>query len=536
MTRRPRTWWTSSLPLLLAHCGDGATPSVDAAVDVAADIAVDVAADVPRADVADARAPIEVGHDAPTVDAPPAPLVWTRCYTSFFCADVPLPLDRSRPEGPTFTLGLLRARARRPEQRVGVLMVNYGGPGSVTTEEVAQRYPAVLGARVGGDIADRYDVVAVDWRGHGRSQPALRCGFVNDGNPSARPSADPDSDEVWSAYVRSLGDLRASCLTSVPPALLARIGADDMARDMDRVRALLGESQITYVGYSYGAYLGAMYLTLFPTRVRAAVLDAPPAPLRTLRQLSLGQARGFQAAWDRFFAWCAANDRCALSGRDGGASGVARAFDALVQSLDRAPLTVGLRRVDGEAAIGALASASYAPETQWEVAAAVLAQAEAGNASGLLRYNDLNVSEDRRSSTYFAVRALDNAADPSETPDTFRTFLRTEVAAIGRHMPRVFGDGVTLVQWPVARAAPLPVIHAPTAPPALLVGSVNDAATPYEGALAMQRALGNGSHLLTYEGGRHAASGSVPCVAGVVRGFLEAPGAPEVQRCPAVGP
>jgi pimeloyl-ACP methyl ester carboxylesterase len=162
-------------------------------------------------------------------------------------------------------------------------MVNYGGPGSITSEEVAQRYPAVLGDAVGEEIADRYDIVAVDWRGHGRSQPALRCGFVNDGNPSSRPSADPDNDEVWSAYVRSLGEVRASCLTSVPREMLARIGADDMARDMDRVRAVLGEEQITYVGYSYGAYLGAMYLTLFPNRVRAVVLDAPPAPLRTLR-------------------------------------------------------------------------------------------------------------------------------------------------------------------------------------------------------------------------------------------------------------
>jgi pimeloyl-ACP methyl ester carboxylesterase len=532
MKRRPRPWLVSVLPvLLLLHCGEGAPPAVDAGVDAPVDVRPSL--DAPSTDVADVPAPRDAVRDTPAADAP---LIWTRCQRTFFCADLTLPLDPSRPEGQTFTLGLLRARARRPAERVGVLMVNYGGPGSITSEEVAQRYPAVLGDAVGEEIADRYDIVAVDWRGHGRSQPALRCGFVNDGNPSSRPSADPDNDEVWSAYVRSLGEVRASCLTSVPREMLARIGADDMARDMDRVRAVLGEEQITYVGYSYGAYLGAMYLTLFPNRVRAVVLDAPPAPLRTLRQLSLGQARGFQAAWDRFFAWCASDSRCTLAGRDGGAAGVSRAFDALVQSLDRAPLSVGLRRVDGEAAIAVLMSASYAPETQWEVAAAVLAQAASGNGTGLLRYNDLNVSEDRRSSTYFAVRAVDNAADPAETPDTFRAFLRSEIAAIGRHMPRVFGDGVTLVQWPVARAAPLPEIHAPTAPPALLVGSVNDATTPYEGALAMQRALGNGSHLLTYEGGRHAASGRVPCVADVVRAFLETPGAPKVQRCPAVGP
>jgi pimeloyl-ACP methyl ester carboxylesterase len=531
-TRRNAAHWL--LTIVLTGCGTAAPPPGDAAMDLAPDApSVDAsAADAPSPDadvVDDAAAP----DDATDAAADAAPLVWTRCRTSFFCADVRVPLDWSRPDGPQVTVGVLRARARRPEQRVGVLMVNYGGPGSSTSDGVADRYPNVLGSAVGAAIADRYDVVAVDWRGHGRSRPALACGFVRENAPTERVDPDPDDDRSWGDYVTETRALQRSCAAAVSTELLARVGTDDMVRDMERVREVLGERQVTYVGYSYGAWLGAMYLTLAPQSLRATVIDAPPAPRRDLRRLSTLQARGFQAALDRFFAWCARDARCALPGRDGGAAGVSRAFDALVARLDRAPLSVGLRPVTGAAALSVLFQASYAPETRWLNAAFALARAEAGDGIPLLLILDESASDDQFVTSYLAVRALDNAASADETPESYRAFLRSEVRAIGAHMPRLAADNVAFVGWPARRATPLPVISAPRAPRALIVASRGDATTPYDGALEMREALGNNSHLLTYEGGRHAASTGVPCAGDVVRAFLNDPTvAPEVTTCP----
>ena len=522
------------MALVLASCDDSSTPATDAGLDVGVD--------APLVDAPPVDAP---PVDAPPVDAPPvdaadaagAPIVWRRCRTTYFCADVSVPLDWSRPEGPRVTVGVLRARARIPAERIGVLMVNYGGPGSATSEGVVDRYPNVLGRPFGDEVADRYDIVAVDWRGHGTSRPALACGFVNDQSPTGGAAPDPDNDVAWSAFVAETRRVQAECAASVGAEFLARVGTDTMVRDMERVREVLGERQVTYVGYSYGAWLGAMYLTMFPESLRAVVLDAPPAPRRDLRTLSTVQARGFQAAYDRFFAWCAGDERCALRGGATTAEGVSRAFDELVADMDRAPRTVGLRRVTGDQCLSALNAASYAPETRWVGTAQALAAAGRGDAGPLLLLTDGSVSEDQFVTSYLAVRALDNAATAEETPDTFRAFLRADVRALGRHMPRLAADNVAFVGWPARRPSALPTIAAPGARPALIVASRGDATTPYDGALQMREALGNGSHLLTYEGGRHAASTGIPCAADVVRAFLDDPSAPPTaSTCPAVDP
>lgn len=503
------------------------------AVDGALDAAVDASADRAE-DVVDADLPADVVADAsPPEDVAAPRLVWTRCYGNYYCTDVSVPLDYARPAGPRVTVGVLRARARMPAARVGVLMLNHGGPGSSTTERVSASYPNVLGAILGGAVADRYDIVAVDWRGHGRSTPSLRCGFVDETDP-VRTVRDinPASEASWSAFLTESRALQRRCVDSAGAAFLASVGADTMARDMDAVREALGERQITYVGYSYGAWLGAIYVTMFPSRVRAAVLDSPPAPVRDLRGLARGQAEGFQRAFGRFYAWCARDERCPLVGRLDGPEGVERAVRSLVSELDASPLSVGLRTVTGGRVIDALAAASYSPEASWVGVAQALAEAQRGNATPLVRSLDALSNGDNFLSSYFAVRALDNSPGEAETPESYRMFLQTEIAAIGGYGPRLQADNVAFVGWPVRRTTPLPRIAAPAAPPALIVSARFDAPTPYDGAVLMREALGNGSYLVTYEGGAHASSTRIPCTGAAVRDFLDAPdAAPTVTSC-----
>ncbi len=530
---RDITWRPLTILLAaLGACDDGAGPA--ALADASSDLpAVDAGAtDATDAGVVDAS-------DAPAVvdDVPPAPLVWQRCYRNFFCADVSVPVDWSRPSGAHATIGVLRAPARRPDDRLGVLMVNYGGPGVATSLSVAQRYPQVLGGAAGMAPADLFDVVAIDWRGLGRSTPSLRCGIARTHDPLSEPEGDVESDGGWATMLAEQMRTQRACTTSVPGEFLARVASDDAARDMDHVRALLGEERVNYVGYSYGTRLAASYMALFPDRVRAFVLDSPVAPAVDLHTFVLGQSRGFETALQRFCARCAAMTTCAFRGTETTAGGVRRRYDALVSAMDRAPLMLGKRRVTGFAAEAALTITSYQPVDGWPALAAALARAADGDAAGLTRVLDTSWSDDELASGFNAILALDYPAAASETPDSFRAFLRTQVAPVAPHMVRLQVSTIALVGWPARRPVPATDVRAPSAPPALVIGSRYDPPTAYEWAPAMRDALGNGSHLVTYEGDGHANSGSVTCLATQVMGFLQQPEDPPSQTtCPSVMP
>lgn len=519
---------------VLGACDDGAAPApvADASPDAAALDAATLDTGPPDA------APVDAA-DAPPIaeDVPPEPVVWQRCYRSFFCADVSVPVDWSRPSGARATIGVLRAPARRPEDRLGVLMVNYGGPGVPTAVSVAGRYPQVLGPAAGGAPADLFDVVAIDWRGLGRSQPSLRCGIARTHDPLSEVEGALETDADWARMVAEQMRIQRACAAAVPAEFLARVASDDAARDMDHVRALLDEERVSYVGYSYGTRLGASYMALFPERVRAFVLDSPVAPDMDLRTFVLGQSRGFETALQHFCARCAATSTCPFRGGETTAEGVRRRFDALVSAMDRTPYSVGKRRVTGFAAEVALIVSSYQPVAGWPELAAALGRAADGDASGLMRIVDLSWSDDELASGFNAIVALDYPSAATETPESFRAFLRAEVAPAGPHTVRSQVSTIPLIAWPARRPAPAASVRSPSAPPALIIGSRFDPPTAYEWAPATRDALGNGSHLVTYEGDGHANSTSVVCLATQVMAFLQQPGDPPTQTtCPSVMP
>ena len=200
--------------------------------------------------------------------APPAPvpgaIVWRDCGGGVSCAEVAAPLDHAASAGSEISLAVARVPAALPAERIGVLFVNPGGPGVSAVAFLR----ASLG-RYTGVVRDRFDLMAVDTRGTGGSA-ALAC---HDSLPELF-AQDPDAsdDAAWRALVAASRAFAEECARK-HAELLPLLGTAESARDLDWLRAALGEEQISYLGYSYGTALGATYLSLFPKRVRALVLD-----------------------------------------------------------------------------------------------------------------------------------------------------------------------------------------------------------------------------------------------------------------------
>ncbi|MBD2759289.1 alpha/beta fold hydrolase [Yimella sp. cx-573] len=183
------------------------------------------------------------------------------------CATVRVPLDWKQPNGPTTTVAVERRRASLPSKRIGAIFVNPGGPGESATAKTAS-----FATLLGRSVTDRFDIIAIDPRGVGRSNP-LMC--TTPAGVSLPPTLDPTFPATVGEARRELkydNAVRLACKKTGGP-LLDHMTTADVARDMDAVRGLIGDPHLTYVGFSYGTVLGQTYAAMFPGRVRAMVLD-----------------------------------------------------------------------------------------------------------------------------------------------------------------------------------------------------------------------------------------------------------------------
>jgi pimeloyl-ACP methyl ester carboxylesterase len=298
------------------------------------------------------------------VPAPP-PAVWQPCGNGFDCTRVRVPVDYTRPTGPSIELAVVRHAATDRARRIGTLFVNPGGPGGPVGD-----FLRALGAPegpFGAEVVARYDLIGMDPRGVGESAPVV-C--RDDAERETLLALDADLALPGGLPVPELEalarDLAADCGSRVDPALLGQLSTDVVARDMDQVRLALGEEKIGYYGLSYGTLLGSVYATLFPTRVARMVLDAPVHPQAWLSDplgTSIEQTVSAEALLNRYFATCAAEaPACSFgNGRP------AEAFDALVARLEAAPIVLRLTnrpeiRVDGATLLLAARTAVFIPE------------------------------------------------------------------------------------------------------------------------------------------------------------------------------
>jgi pimeloyl-ACP methyl ester carboxylesterase len=431
------------------------------------------------------------------------------------CAAVSVPLDYARPDGEAAQVAVLRTRATG--DRIGSLLLNPGGPGASGTG-----FAASLGGQLAGTpITERFDLVGFDPRGIGASDPVIDC-ETDEERDAERADIDADASPAGVALLEEDSqEFVDRCVERNGTDLLANVGTRDVVRDLDVMRAALGDEQLTYAGFSYGTFIGAKYAEAFPDRVRALLLDGAVDPAQDPVESSVAQSAGFQLAFDAFAADCATTPGCPLGTDPAGASA---AFQALVRPLYDAPARAGGRELGYNDALTGTLQALYT-EQLWEVLRAGLVDLRRGDGELLLlladsyegRAEDGTYSNDLEA--FPVISCVDDAriTDPAVYLEIDR---RTREAAPFRDD----GRGPTPAR-PACAFWPVPPTTEPALPdvagldPVLVVSVTGDPATPYEAGVRLAEQLG--ARLLTAEGNQHTvALSGVPCVDQAVTAYL----------------
>ncbi|MFJ8696191.1 alpha/beta hydrolase [Streptomyces roseolilacinus] len=427
----------------------------------------------------------------PSAPEPRTTLSWTACGTERYprleCASLRVPLDHADPAGERITLALSRIRhtARAFE---GPLLVNPGGPGA-SGRDLAGFVAATLPAKV----AARYDVIGFDPRGVGASRPALTCrpGHLAPVRPDSVPRdarEERRNTARAAAFARSCGDAHRR--------LLPHVGTVSAAHDLDAIRRALGASRIDYFGYSYGTYLGAVYARLYPQRVRRAVLDSVVHPGGVWYGANLAQNRAFDARHKAFLAWVARHH--AVYGLGGDPARVEARWYAMRAALRERPA--------GGKVGAAEAEDTFLPGTydddHWPVlAAAFSAYAKGGNERPLVAAYGSLAEPDGSTANAYAVYTAVECRD-ARWPRSWEVWHRDAWAIHAKAPFSTWNNtwyNAPCAFWPVPSLTP-PDVANDALPPVLLFQATEDAATPYEGAVATHRLL-RGSRLVVERGG-----------------------------------
>jgi pimeloyl-ACP methyl ester carboxylesterase len=462
---------------------------------------------------------------------------------TFECATLVVPADYSAPDGATISLPVIRAPARMPSQRIGALSFNFGGPGGATQQPIVEEYPnqPIASATM---LADYFDFVLIDWRGVATTTPQITCLTSDTGPRLAAERFAPASDSDWAAMFQLVDDVSAGCTANTANApLLAHQDSESAARDLDALRAGLGEDKLNLWVVSYGTRLGAMYSNLFPDRVRAIVLDSPMNPVPDLEEFLTTQSASFEDVIQRFFLWCAGTttQRCPFRTSDGVPASVSAKYEALLATADSAPVSAMGITLDRPTINLMTTTEMYTPKFSWRVLAMALQLLETGDgslASELYMFNEIDsASNDNSFASYQNVCAQDiPLPDAIATPATFRPFAES-LGAMSPHvgLQNSVAQAFALA-WP-AQKLPVHPIAATTAPPLLITATRHDPATNYSWATKMQAALANGSYLVTYEGDGHGNGSIEPCLGEAAAAFLLDPNTPPAHTdCPEVVP
>ncbi|WP_241518512.1 alpha/beta hydrolase [Streptomyces sp. CB03238] len=460
------------------------------------------------------------------------------------CATLKVPMDYSAPgNGKTFTLPLIRAAATDTARRSGSLVVNPGGPGESGVALLQDGGAKSFSKR----IRARFDIVGFDPRGVAGSKPAVDCGpegeeEVDDGAPQP---LHPTTAAQRQAALAEAESTVAACKKHSGP-ILPHVGTADAARDMDVLRAALGDTKLTYFGWSYGTYLGTTYGELFPWRVRAMVLDGAIDPSLNWVERARSQAVGFRAAVDDYAEYCAdvVGNACPADTPDG----IRELIDGLYAQTEQEPLPVDDAEwgLDTAALHSAIVTSMYTPEEQWEALSQALSEAAEGDGTRLDQIaageedteegnaeedGDTGQDEDTGSgneqeeeshpdNSDVAITAVDCLDIPHpKDPQAYWKALDQAHRAEGD-----FGSESVIAElgckgWPHRGPGPHRV-SVDGLPPVLVVGTTGDPSTPYHEAQSLARQLPKGM-LLTYEELGHTAYGrGSSCVDNAVDSYL----------------
>ncbi|MDH6708194.1 pimeloyl-ACP methyl ester carboxylesterase [Kitasatospora sp. MAA19] len=426
------------------------------------------------------------------------------------CATLKVPLDYTAPDAGSLDVAVVRNPATKQDQRAGSLLVNPGGPGG---SGVAM----VKGDPTGfdGPLHDRFDMIGFDPRGVAGTSP-LNC--LDD---QARDGW-VTTDEPGADHGKQLADACQAKYAKVLPFVSTR----NTARDMDVLRAAVGDQKLNYLGMSYGTYLGSLYAEEFPDRVGRLVLDGATTPSTSLVQHNIEQQAGFERALKAFAADCAGKDPCPL-GKDP-AKAPQKLADFLDGLKDKPLKTAKGRTLTANAAWTGVISQLYGGEKAWTNLRNTLGWAMVrGKGDYLLDLTDGYNGRDRdghygeSADAYTAIHCADGATDApaGDQLQAALTDLAAKAPLVSKHDPTAALFDPDCRIWPYRSTEKPHAIKSAATAPIVVVGTTGDPATPYAWAEKLTAELGN-AVLLTRDGEGHTAYGASSCIRGAVDTFL----------------
>ncbi|MEW2066361.1 alpha/beta hydrolase [Streptomyces sp. NPDC007346] len=431
-------------------------------------------------------------------------LSWRDCgVEGFECTTMKAPRDYEKPDDGDIDLAVSRKKATGPGKRIGSLLVNPGGPGGSAIGYLqgyaALGYPAPVRAR--------YDMVAIDPRGVARSEP-VDCLTGKEMDAYTQVDQTPDDDAEVQKLTAAFEKFAQGC-EKRSGEILPYVSTVDTARDMDVLRALLGDERLHYVGASYGTFLGATYADLFPERAGRLVLDGAMDPSLPAVDLNRDQTAGFEAAFQSFAADCVKQPDCPLGTTS--TADAATALKQLFKDLDAKPIPTGDDRKLGESLATTGVIAAMYDEAAWPQLREALAGAQRSDGSGLLSLAD-SYYERGPDGEYANLMSANAAVNCLDLPPAFDSpdAVQKAVPDFEKASP-VFGRGfawasLNCAYWPTKATGTAHRTEAKGAAPIVVVGTTRDPATPYKWSRSLADQLSSGT-LLTYDGDGHTAYG-----------------------------
>ncbi|GAB3272588.1 alpha/beta hydrolase [Arthrobacter pigmenti] len=472
---------------------------------------------------------------AEVIEAAPEPLqdfysqsvAWEPCEEDFACSTVEVPMDYENPDGKTLKIDLTRLAATGSDP-MGSILVNPGGPGASGIDAVQDNASGITTER----LRESYNLVGFDPRGVKRSSP-VECLSDKERDKFRAKVFDTETKQGL-AKARASAEKYASQCAENTGKSLGFVDTKSAARDMDIIRAVLGQKKLDYLGFSYGTYLGATYAELFPETVGRMVLDGGVDPSMTNAAMTLGQAKAFEEALLAYAEDCLQQQECPLNGTPEQAVGQIR---TLIESVEASPMTAQSGRT---VTVGLFVSGMILPlynDRNWPALTQALKSAFQGDPTPMLQLSDMGATRqndgDYTSNSTAAFRAVNCLDYPMNLS---LEQMRQNAETLDKASP-TFGrflayGAMSCNAWPHDAEDPPEPIEAAGAPPIVVVGTTGDPATPYDWSVALAKQLNSGT-LLTWEGQGHTAYGrGNGCIGDAVDNyFIEGTVPEEDTRC-----
>jgi pimeloyl-ACP methyl ester carboxylesterase len=425
-----------------------------------------------------------------------------------------VPLDYAHPDAGTIDIALNRKPATDPANRLGSVLTNPGGPGASGIQFLQSEAASMT------ELNRRFDLIGFDPRGIGQSAP-VRC--LTGPEEDAYNAIDSvlDDPQEKAALIQDDKNFAAGC-EQRSGRVLPFVDTVSAAKDLDLIRIALGDAKLTYLGFSYGTFLGQTYANLFPTHVRALALDGVVDPSLSANDLLLAQLIGFQKNLEAFLADCNSRASSSRSCTYGVSGDPATKLDALMRRLDTNPIPVGNRQLTRSLAMTGVLLGLYS-QTFWPTLDVALSATDRGDGSILLRLADVYLARnadgtyDNETDANLAVNCLDRPV-PSAIA-TYDQLGPTFAQASPLFGPAFQYSNLGCSYWPVKPTGHAGPLTADGAPPILLVGGTDDPATPYAWAQSVNRQLA-GSVLLTRNGNGHTSYDASTCAHTAIDQYL----------------